>query len=159
MNLFATIVEFERYSNVTYYSVQFEDSDRTETDKFFDNLIGLDRYREQVDELVWWIEEIGERGAEYDLFRDEQLAFALPPKSQFLREGDRIDVRLYFHFVSSNVIILFNGGVKTARSVQQCPNVRPHFMNAQIYIRKLQEIGIETDNNEITNIDELYFRL
>lgn len=92
----------------------------------------------------------------FDLFRPERICIALPPKRKYLDET--IDLRLYCHWVSKNVVILFNGGIKTANFAQDCPNVSRHFYNAQSWAKQLIEIGIETDGPAITNIEELYVK-
>lgn len=97
-----------------------------------------------------------EEGAVFDLFRQERLCVALPPKGKYLDKA--IDLRLYCHWVSRNVVILFNGGVKTANKAQDCPNVSIHFYNAQSWTKQLMEIGIETNGQRIVNIDELYIK-
>jgi hypothetical protein len=96
------------------------------------------------------------RGAIFDLFRPERICVALPPKGKYL--DDAIDLRLYCHWVSKNVVILFNGGIKTSNNAQDCPNVSSHFYNAQSWTKQLTEIGIETNGPKITNIEELYIK-
>ena len=69
-----------------------------------------------------------------------------------------IDLRLYCHWVSENIIILYNGGIKTVRAAQDCPNVSKHFYNAQSWTKQLLEIGIERNGRMITNLEELYIK-
>ena len=68
-----------------------------------------------------------------------------------------IDLRLYCHWVNERIVILFNGGIKTTKLAQDCSNVSRHFYNAQTWVKRLNEIGIETNGRKITNLNDLYF--
>ena len=158
MNSFATIEQFARYRTVTYYTVKCEDAALSEADDFFERMEQESDYIDQLERLVAWIESIGndEEGAVYDLFRQERSCLALPPQGKYL-DGS-IDLRLYCYWVNENIVILYNGGIKTANNAQDCPNVSRHFYNAQSWTKQLAEIGIETNKGEITNLDELYIK-
>ncbi len=158
MHSFATIEEFARFDTVTYYTVRGEDAILSETDDFFRRIEKEAAYGNQLEHLLFWLENIGndKKGAAFDLFRQERNCIALPPKRRFLDAA--IDLRLYCHWVSKNVVILFNGGIKTAKIAQDCPNVSRHFYNAQSWTKQLMEIGIEADGSEITNKEDLYIK-
>lgn len=157
MNTFVTIQEFQRFKKVTYYTVQIEDHELTETDKFLEAMEKEKEYQEEFSNLIDWLSEIGDkRGARDHLFRHEGIAVALPPDRKY--QSDELEVkeiRLYCHRVTPEVVILFNGGIKTARYPQDCPNVNTHFRQANHYIRQLDKIGINTDGSIITNLPEL----
>jgi len=152
---FATIEEFARFDTVAFYTVKGEENTLSETENFLERMKKKAVYAEQLDELISWLKIIGndKRGAVFSVFRSERVCVALPPKSKYLDKA--IDLRLYCHWVSKNVVILFNGGIKTASKAQDCPNVSHHFYNAQSWTKQLTEIGIETEGPEITNIEEL----
>lgn len=155
MKCYATIVEFKRYKRVTYYSIKQDDDDDSETDKFFNKLENIVEISEELDNIVHWIKSIGNmRGAQIKHFRPENLAVALPPPRN-VKGTVANNIRLYCHWVNEGVVILFNGGVKTNIDPVLCKNVKPHFLNAQKHIKQLKEIGIDTTNRKITNIDEL----
>jgi hypothetical protein len=158
VNLFATIEEFARFDTVTYYTVRGEVVTLSETENFLERMKKEPDYAYQLDELIAWLKGIGndKKGAIFDLFRPERLCVALPPKSKYLNKA--IDLRLYCHWVSKNIVILFNGGIKTAKIAQDCPNVSRHFYNAQSWTKQLIDIGIEKDGAEITNLEELYIK-
>lgn len=159
MNKFAIVKEFKRYSKVTYYTICEQYSDVTEVDKFFDKMENIeDKFYNDVVDLIEWIEVIGEEhGAKEQYFRPENNAQALPPPLRYLES--HLDIRLYCYRVSEGVVILFNGGIKTKNTAQECSNVSMHFRQAQIWSKKLFDIGIETSGNNITNIDDLYFTI
>ncbi|HWK05943.1 MAG TPA: hypothetical protein VNS58_20020 [Puia sp.] len=158
MHSYASIEEFARFDTVTFYTLRGEENVLSETDDFFERMGKEEFYKRQRNRLVQWIVEIGNDkwGANFELFRPERICVALPPKGKYLDEN--IDLRLYCHWVSKNVVILFNGGIKTANFAQDCPNVSYHFYNAQGWTKQLIEIGIETDGPAITNIEELYLK-
>lgn len=156
MNSFATIVKFKEYKKVTYYTVYCEEQDITEADDFFDRMILTPAIKPQLDCLVRWIEEIGDRGAlDPDLFRPEGIFVALPPKKAGLKGGTSL--RLYCYRVSPNVIILYSGDVKTQAKAQNCEYVGPKFADAKKWTKALKKIGVATNGKEITNIEDLNF--
>ena len=157
MHSFATIEEFARFKTATFYTLKEENAALSETDDFLKRMREESDFRSQVNRLLRLIENIGnhKEGAVYDLFRQERLCIALPPKGRYQGE---IDLRLYCFWVSERIVILFNGGLKTANKAQDCPNVSHHFYNAQGWARQLIEIGIESEGQTITNIEELYIK-
>ena len=157
MNIFAAVEEFARFDMVTYYTVRSEEAVLSETENFLERMRRESAYIDQLEDLMLWLEIIGnKRGAIFDLFRSERFCVALPPKGKYLDKA--IDLRIYCHWVSKNVIILFNGGIKTTKLAQDCPNVSHHFYNAQSWTKQLIDIGIETDGPEIINLEELYIK-
>ena len=155
MNSVATIEVFVRYKTVCFYTVKREDASSSEADDLFERMEQQPEYADQLEQYIAWLEDVGdhEEGALFEYFRDERICVALPPKRQYL--DNAIDLRQYCHWVSPQVVILYNGGIKTTRTAQECPNVSRHFYNAQSWTKKLKEIGIETDGQNITNLDDL----
>lgn len=158
VHTFATVQEFARFRTVTYYTLKSEGAASTEIDDFLHRMEQETGYRSQLRKLIKWFKIIGDDidGASFGLFRQEGLCVALPPQGRYL--GETIDLRLYCHWVSENVIILYNGGIKTARAAQDCPNVSRHFYNAQSWTKQLLDIGIERNGRMITNLEELYIK-
>ena len=158
MHSFATILEFARYATVTYFTIKGENSQFSETDDFLLRMKKETEFADQLEQLALWLQNIGnhKEGAHFDLFRPERNCLALPPKRRYLE--DQIDLRLYCHWVSDKVIILYNGGIKTTPLAQDCPNVSRHFYNAQSWTRQLQNIGMEILGQNILNVEELYIK-
>lgn len=146
MNIFATIVGLEDELNtplVRYYTVELEeDGEQT-------NLLAEFIQKHQTDEriseeyndlLAWMVVRMGEQqGAQQRFFRPERNADALPPPSQFLDIEYEHNLRLYCMRLSDHVVVLFDGGVKTANKAQECPVVAPHFYMAQKLCSAIQE--------------------
>ncbi|MCW5900538.1 MAG: hypothetical protein KIT10_14835 [Flavobacteriales bacterium] len=133
MNTFVSIERLGEFcfKRVTYYSVRLEGRDNTEFEDFLERHEHNENIRTELDELFWWLQEIGTRvGARADYFRPERRAHALPPPSRKLRMVQHKHLRLYCMRISDHVVFLFNGGVKTAATAQECTTVKPHFERA-----------------------------
>ncbi len=153
MNRFATLVELFRFSRVTYYSVQFfEEQDITLFQEFLESH-ATEEFEKELAILRSWIRKIGEEiGAQERYFRHEAWrggdARALPPPARHL--AGECKLRLYCMRVNERAVILFGGGFKTARTAQECPNTRPHFILAnrlcRVIQRAIQERDIEIDS-------------
>ncbi len=132
MNTFANLFELKALGGrkTRFYTVQFEDKPDNEFEDFLLRHENQEDLKQQLDELVAWLDEIAaRRGALHWLFRHENKAHALPPK-QRLQHLEINNLRLYCLRLNDNVVILFNGGFKTADTAQNCPNVRPYFNQA-----------------------------
>lgn len=138
------IEEFQSYKQVTFYTVRYDDEEYSQTDRFILRYKDTD-YAEYLLELINIIENIGEYGGidGGNIFRMENNARALPPdrshKTRYL--GLRTDppLRLFCYCVSDEIVILFDGGVKSATSVQDCPTLRMPFQEAQKLSRVIQQ--------------------
>lgn len=125
MNRFA-LEKFDDQGNCcTFYTVRWEDADISETDMFFDKFRKYEHLKESLQELAKFIEVIigDEYGALADFFRFENSAQALPPSGTYKVEDIFINygnfpLRLYCLRVSETLVVLFNGGEKTAESAQ-----------------------------------------
>jgi transcriptional regulator with XRE-family HTH domain len=159
VHIFTSIEEFDRFKAVTYYTLRREGTALSETDDFFRRMEIELNHSDQLQRLLIWIEEIGgmRNGAERRYFRSEGLCLALPPNRKYLTEP--IDLRLYCYLVSHSIVILYNGGIKTARTAQDCPNVSRHFHNAQRWTKQLLNIGIQHRYRTIINIEQLNIKL
>ncbi|MBZ5857604.1 hypothetical protein [Flavihumibacter profundi] len=102
----------------------------------------------QVGILNWWLSRIGTLyGAQDHFFKREGYAERLPPPTYRFVESDGesdFGLRLYCLVLSEQVVILLNGGRKTAQRVQDCPNCFPHFnfankLSDAIYEARQQE--------------------
>ncbi len=128
MNTFVSLLELDELSGrkTRFYTVQFEQKFHPE----FEDFLLRHEGREELEELVAWLDEIAKnRGALSWLFRHEDKAHALPPK-QRLGHLAINNLRLYCLRLNDHIVVLFNGGVKTAATAQNCPNVKPYFVQA-----------------------------
>ncbi len=158
MNIFATIVGLEdelKTPLVRYYTVALdEDGEQTNLlAAFILKHRGNEDISEEYNDLLAWIVERmgGMHGAKPKFFRFEGKADALPPPSHFLDVEYEHNLRLYCMRLSDHVVILFNGGVKTADKAQKCPVVAPHFHMAQKLCKAIQEA---IKNKEIALMNE-----
>jgi hypothetical protein len=151
---------FKTFKKVAFYTFVIEDQDDSETDKFFNKVEPMTQLEAEVNALVSWIIEIGEnRGAIYDFFRFEEEASALPPKAKFATQTLPVgNLRLYCVWLSEAVVVLANGGLKTAQTVQECPDLWPHFTFAKKMAKQLTNLlstgELVINGKEIENINE-----
>lgn len=173
------IVEYLILSKVNYYSLEFEDENVSEKERFDIKFRDSDHV-ESFMTLKYWLAVIGERrGAKSNLFRKEsqnhetkyKLASALPPDSEILNDekvnnGKYIgyetefetELRLYCLRLSDSVVILYNGDVKTAQFVRDCSNCYPYFKNinslsSQLNAKKAQYELVERRIKHATSVE------
>lgn len=171
MNTFALEIWYDEASICTFYTVRWasnaEDS-ASETDRFFDTYAVPDH---PLEEKAWQLfrlitESIGNRyGATQDFFdRIENKAQALPPKPKGWVEeikalGINFPLRLFCYRVTKQIVILFNGGIKNARTSQESNNISLKFYEAQTLVKKIEEalqngmIEISDDGRYLQNFD------
>ena len=138
MYRFAVEIWYDEGSVCTFYSVRFIDEMEdtlSETDKFF--------------------EKFTREGS--PLYDDAmQLFQALPPRpkkgvDEISLLGLRFPLRLFCFRVSEQIVILFNGGVKSSETVQSSDDLSVKFYEAQFFalriIEALREKMIEISDN------------
>ncbi len=119
MNSFA-ITEFYKFEKVRFYTVQFVDINKSETDRFIKKFESSDKYREFLSDILSLISQIGERGAlDYYFNRKENDFQALPNKEKAKAAFQGENLRLYCLRLSNSIVVLFNGGVKDAPTAQE----------------------------------------
>lgn len=160
MNTFAHIKPIAKYNKVAYYSVcidgeevsLFEDFIKTQSK---DNT-------NKLDHILNWLRQIGNNyGAKTDYFRPEGETAdtsALPPKGinrkpQYTEYGKKKanPLRLYCLRANESVVFLFNGDIKTKNKAQDCPNVKPHFKQANKLTKAID--GAFRDHDIVWNED------
>ena len=166
MNKFAHIKPIAQYARVSYYSIVLEEDDAVSLFEKF--VIEQDRAeRKKLNHILRWIKIIGEKyGAQIHHFRPEAKfadASALPPKGKtrepaYIENGKKANnmLRLYTFRVNESVVFLFNGGLKTTKYAQDCPNVAPCFHLANQLTAALQKALEEKEirwNEDFTQID------
>ena len=138
-----------------------EDDDETETEKFFSKLENVSEIETDLNHLVVWLALIGRKyGAKIEFFRHEAAAHALPPPmSKMVKEVIVNDLRLYCVHISEQIVILANGGIKTAQQVQNAPNVLAHFRFANAMAKQIDQLiragDFKLDGKNIVNLDEI----
>jgi hypothetical protein len=150
----------EGYRCTIYSDKLYESEMNSEADKFFNKyIIDNTRYHKEAMQLYQLINQsIASKYGAIDSFfdRHENLAQALPPlhKKNYLEIsilGSSFPLRLYCLRISEQIIVLFNGGEKTAQTVQQSQQLSIKFYEAQIYSKRIladlvsNEISISKD--------------
>lgn len=155
MNSYATIEEDGIYKVIGYYSLKSEDKGYTESEDFFSRMEDIPEIQDQLLRFVYWFEKIGDEGLRDGAFRNEGLCVALPPEIKFSHE--LIELRLYCHVLTNNIVILFNGDRKTAgaRRSQDCPRVHRHHENAIGWTKKIMRETFINSGNVILNKEEI----
>ena len=119
---------FEECEKVNFYTLRFQDEE-TETDKFLNQFPEGCEYDEEIDIIIKWIDQIGQRGALERYFKPESKRndniWAIPIETASLR--------LYVIRLSDNIVILGNGGIKTTGTYNEDP-----FLNSCVEL--LQEV-------------------
>jgi hypothetical protein len=168
------IEEFITFSKVTFYTLRFESNlkkdEMSETEKFLNQFVDDPVYKHELDRMLVFLRDLGEVDSAREwYFRHERNAQALPPdkknrkrhKSFDLLPDNEYKLRLYCLRLSDSVVILFNGGLKTHNDPEKCPNVAPHFRNAQIFAKKINEKLKDKDfilsKKNLRSYDELAF--
>lgn len=133
------------YEKVCYYSVVLDqDEEPIETARsLFEHFVEEQTTAnpEKLNHILSWLAEIGNKyGAQDNYFRDEQYqgeAMGLPPHAMdrppvYTEDSETApnNLRLYCHRLNPNVVILFNGAIKTQNKAQECPNVKAPFLQA-----------------------------
>ena len=111
MNSEIKIELYEEHDAVSFYTLRFKGED-TEIDKFFDCFPEGCEYENDIDIIIKWLDQIGERGAQERYFRPEGKIYdniwAIPLEKSKLR--------LYIIRISEDMVVLGNGGVKTTKT-------------------------------------------
>jgi hypothetical protein len=119
---------FEGHETVNFYTLKFQD-EATEVDKFLDQFPEGCEYDVDIDVIIKWIEQIGERGALERYFRTEgkiiDRVCAIPIETASLR--------LYVIRLTENIVILGNGGIKSSATYNEDPVL-------SAYVKILQEV-------------------
>ena len=166
MKRWCLIEEFATFQKVKFYTIRFEDENMSETDKFFSAFDADANMRRDLDMLVSFLQQMGETfGARSEFFRHEGEAEGLPPKSKIAKQYGLLEFveynfRLYCMRLSDNVVILFNGSLKTTFTNQEDPKLMQVFRMAKTFSRRINEKIVDrtfTLNGKLIVADELEF--
>lgn len=151
MNTFALEIFDDQGQVCTFYTVRWQDAALSETDKFFVKYENDSTFQRPLQELAKFIsKKIGdEMGALEDFFRFENAAQALPPSGTYQVEDLCINfgnfpLRLYCLRISETLVVLFNGGQKTADTAQR-GKTSMAFQEANIFAKRILDALIKKD--------------
>ncbi len=151
---------------VTYYTVRWDEAEVSETDKFFRRFMADTTHREHFNEIVALLKDFGERkGARQRYFsRYADEASELPPKLKMEVNGIEIryqdnQIRLFCTRINDNIVILFNGGIKSSQATQDSPDLVSNFRDAKFFAKKIwtqiqdKMIVVEEAQHRLANHD------
>jgi hypothetical protein len=161
MNTFGVEIYDDEGKYCTFYTVRWLDTELSETDKFFEKFRNDERLKGPLKELAVFLESViaNKYGAREDFFRFENMANALPPSGEYKVEKVNISynnfpLRLYCLRISDSLVILFNGGEKTAATAQR-GKTSMAFIEANKFAKrileaiKLKDIIISKDQRQL----------
>ena len=165
MKQYVNLQVFRDLRKVRFYTFQKETADETETALFFNKMKAVNGVADELNRLVQWIIEIGNNhGALLELFRFEDEAHALPPPPKGQRklgitQIENNDLRLYCVWISESIVILANGGIKKSATVQETPDLLPHFRFAKTMGKQINQLitekAFQYKGKEILDIDNI----
>ena len=149
MNTFALEIWDDESDKCTFYTVRIEDSKETETDKFFIKYNAIDEWKLATQELLsFLLDSIGQDyGAIDALFnRLENEVIGLPNKGR-VALGEIVflfpnfPLRLYAMRINNrkDLVVLFNGGLKTAQTNQASRNLNLKWIEACQFAKRIDE--------------------
>lgn len=167
MKQYVNLQVFKTFKKVRYYTFQIEGQSQNETDKFFSKFEFSEEIGDDLFRLNRLIITIGDRtGAIFELFRPEDQAAALPPKSSFrvnkilqIHKMEYNSLRLYCIWISEEIVILANGDIKKSQKTEDSPDLLPHFrfiksMGKQIN-KLISENLFEFEGKEIFDLENI----
>ncbi|HAN37319.1 MAG TPA: hypothetical protein DCQ29_00330 [Chitinophagaceae bacterium] len=160
MNTFVLEIFDDQGQACTFFTVRWQDATLSETDKFFQQFRYHEQLKTPLQELATFLKvAIGdEYGALESFFRFENTAQALPPAGTHQVEDININfgnfpLRLYCLRMSESLVVLFNGGEKTAATAQ-AGKTNKAFQEANVFaqriLKALQEKEIYIGSNHRT---------
>ena len=165
MKQYVNLQLFREFRKVRFYTFQKEEQNESETAQFFNKMKTNDEVADELNRLAQWIVEIGNNhGALLELFRFEDEAHALPPPPRGQRQVgitqiEHNDIRLYCVWISEAIVILANGGLKKSATVQEMPELMPHFRFAKTLGKQINQLisekSFQYQGKQILNIDNI----
>lgn len=147
MNIFALEIWDDTFPLVTYYTVRWDEAEESETEKFFRRFMADAAHKSHFSEIVALLEVFGaQQGAKQRYFeRWADEASELPPKQRIEVDGIEINyfenvLRLFCVRINDNIVILFNGGVKSSQATQDSPDLASKFRDAKHFAKKIWEV-------------------
>ena len=111
----------EQHPKLNLYSIRFDGSEYTEIENFILNFSKDDKYKDDLDAILSWLDNIIKKGALERYFR---------PESKYGSGVKAIPIyinnlRLYCIRISDNLLIVGNGGIKDAGKWQDSHVLSP----------------------------------
>jgi hypothetical protein len=169
VNIFNLEIWDNEGEKCTFYTVRKEDSRNNETDKFFNKYYAIPELIVEIRQLMSFVlESIGNDHGAIDLLfnRYENQVIGLPNKGKVVL-GDvsflfpNFPLRLYALRINNrpDLVVLFNGGRKTAQTNQQSKDLNLKWIEACQFARRIEEalrnreIKVNINNRRIITAD------
>lgn len=157
MNTFELKIWDDEALRCSFYTILVDTSEKTETDKFFDQYYSHKEYKQAASELLSFVLlSIGEdHGALDELFnRYENEVTGLPAQGkiqlgEFVYHYPHFSLRLYALKITESIVVLFNGGIKDGRKNQNS-SLHLRWVEACQFAKRI----IEAINNDQILIDD-----
>ncbi|PWV54442.1 hypothetical protein [Chitinophaga sp. S165] len=148
MNNFVLEIWNNEASKCTFYTVRKEDSKTSETDKFFKKYYAIAEFKKPVQELLSFVlDSIGEDHGAIEMLcnRFENEVIGLPNRGkanlgEITLSFPNFPLRLYALRVNnrSDLLILFNGGVKSALTNQASKDLNLKWREACQFAKRIE---------------------
>ncbi|WP_184549790.1 hypothetical protein [Mucilaginibacter sp. FT3.2] len=149
MNIFALEIWDDEGQKCTFYTVRWDDSDENETDRFFDKYDTIPELKTATQQLLSFVlDSVGDDyGAIDALFnRPENEVTGLPNTGrvtvkQILFAYPNFPLRLYALRINnrSDIVILFNGGIKSAWTNQESKDIHLKWVEACQFAKRIED--------------------
>jgi len=160
VNIFALEVWDDEGRKCSFYTVRWEDSDKNETDRFFDKYDAIPELKAATQQLLSFVlDSVGDDHGAIDVLfnRHENQVTGLPNTGgvtvkQLLFAYPNFPLRLYALRINnrSDIVILFNGGIKSAWTNQESKDIHLKWVEACQFAKRIEDA---LKDGEIT-IDE-----
>jgi len=146
MNTFELEIWDDEGEKVTFYTVRWQNSVKSETDKFFERF--EKSHKEAAQQLlVLLFDTIATDHGALDLFfRPEDNVLGLPPKGkvridEIALQFPNFPLRLYALRIDNrdDFVVLFNGGIKSSDTNQNSPDLNLKFIEAKTFGKRIEE--------------------
>lgn len=149
---------------VTFYTVRWDESEYSETEKFIGRFLEDATHKESLFEIIALLKLMGEEEGALAIFfsRHENKAAALPPRKVKLSGGENrlqsIEIRyegnslrLFCLRITQNIVILFNGGIKSSWAAQDSEDLSMKFVEANSFVKRIEK----AERDQLFKIDEV----
>jgi hypothetical protein len=149
VNIFALEVWDDEGRKCSFYTVRWEDSDKNETDRFFDKYDAIPELKIATQQLLSFVlDSVGDdHGAIDALFnRSENEVTGLPNTGRVTVKQihfayPNFPLRLYALRINNrnDVVILFNGGIKSAWTNQESKDIHLKWVEACQFAKRIED--------------------
>ncbi|WP_114791844.1 hypothetical protein U0035_15430 [Niabella yanshanensis] len=170
MNTFALELWDDEGTKCTFYTVRKDGAHQNETDLFFDKYHQLPEYKQSVQQLLSFVlDAIGDDHGALDVLfnRFENEVVGLPNRKR-VQLGEIVfcypdfPLRLYALRIKNrkDLVVLFNGGVKSAQTNQQSSGLNLKWREACQYALRIEEairegeVIVDTKERKLTSSDK-----